>query len=106
MQQGKIKKNTLRFALAFFAFVPYMVYGQTFRDLAKEVIRYLNLVAGFITILALLLFAFGVIKFIATAGDDQSRAAGKQLMVWGILSLFIMVSVWGIVEIISATFFG
>lgn len=61
---------------------------------------------SFIMTLSVLAFMVGVIRFIYTAGDDKSRAEGKQLMIWGTLSLFLMVAVWGVVGIIKAVFFG
>jgi hypothetical protein len=57
-------------------------------------------------VLAVLAFIYGAIRFIAGAGDERARTEGKQVMVWGVLSLFFMVGIWGIVRIIHATFFG
>jgi hypothetical protein len=97
-----LKKNIVFLTLFF---VPIISSAQTFRDLARDIIDLLNLTATFIMGLALLAFVIGAIRFISTSGDDQSRASGKQLMVWGTISLFVMVSVWGIVAIIQTTFF-
>jgi len=47
------------------------------------------------------IFAWGTVTFIATAGNDQSRAAGKQRMIWGVITLFVIVSVWGLVSILQ-----
>ncbi len=65
-----------------------------------------NSLIGLVMVLALLGFIVGAIRFIATAGDDRSRESGKQLMVWGVVALALMVSVWGVVLIIKTTFFG
>ncbi|MDP2598813.1 MAG: hypothetical protein Q8P49_03220 [Candidatus Liptonbacteria bacterium] len=46
---------------------------------------------------AVLLFLWGLVKFIANIGDETARAAGKSLMVWGMIALFVMVSFWGII---------
>jgi hypothetical protein len=86
--------------------VPFFTYAQTLRDLGRGVVDFLNRVAVFVMALAVVFFVIGVIRFIATAGDDQSRVAGKQQMIWGVISLSVMVSVWGIVQIIRTTFFG
>lgn len=49
--------------------------------------------------LALLFFFWGLAKFILNAGDENARQSGKQIMIWGVVALFVMVSVWGIVVI-------
>ncbi len=79
---------------------------QTVRTIAGTFIDILNQMSLFIMALALLAFIFGAVRFIATAGDDQARESGKQLMIWGIASLFVMIAVWGLVAILQNTFFG
>ena len=49
---------------------------------------------------AVLFFIWGVVVFIAKAGDEKARTEGKQRMVWGLVALFIIVSVWGIVALL------
>jgi len=44
---------------------------------------------------ALLVFFWGLAKFVVKAGDEVEE--GKRIMKWGILALFVMISVWGIV---------
>jgi hypothetical protein len=47
--------------------------------------------------LALLAFFWGLVKFISRAGDEKAIEEGRRLMIWGIVALFVMVSVWGLV---------
>lgn len=49
---------------------------------------------------ALLVFFWGLVKFILKAGDEKGVEEGRRLMLWGIIALFIMVSVWGLVAFI------
>lgn len=51
--------------------------------------------------LALLLFIWGIIKFLAGPGDEKNIEQGKRMMVWGVLALFILLSVWGIVALLQ-----
>jgi hypothetical protein len=46
--------------------------------------------------LAVLLFFWGVAKYIWSAGTGKEE--GKRIMVWGIVALFVMSSVWGLVS--------
>ncbi|MEK7116864.1 MAG: hypothetical protein AAB837_01725 [Patescibacteria group bacterium] len=45
--------------------------------------------------LALAIFFYGVAKYIWSAGTDKDE--GKKIMVWGVVALFVMSSIWGIV---------
>jgi len=47
--------------------------------------------------LALIYFMWGLVKYIMSAGDEKARGDGKYMMIWGIIALFVMVSVWGLV---------
>jgi len=49
-------------------------------------------------------FIYGIIQYFLNPDNEEKRKAGKSFMVWGIISLFIMVSFWGIVNILQGTF--
>ena len=51
--------------------------------------------------IALLVFIWGVVKFIANAGNELKRSEGKRVMIGGIIALFVIASVWGIVAFIG-----
>lgn len=54
--------------------------------------------------LALLFFFYGLAKYILNSSDEEKKDEGKSIMIWGIIALFIMVSVWGLVNILANTF--
>jgi uncharacterized membrane protein YidH (DUF202 family) len=50
---------------------------------------------------AVVVFIWGVIKY-TTAGDDpEKRAAARSLMIYGIIAIFVIVSIWGLVAILQ-----
>ncbi|MDP2642130.1 MAG: hypothetical protein Q8P21_02480 [bacterium] len=51
--------------------------------------------------IALLVFLWGLVKFIFAQGSETIKAEAKKIMGWGIVALFVMVSVWGIVRFIQ-----
>ncbi|MEK7621929.1 MAG: pilin [Patescibacteria group bacterium] len=57
-----------------------------------------------IVALALIYFLLGVLKYIQSAGDDTKRKEGTTMMTYGIIALFVMVSVWGLVRVLQNTF--
>jgi hypothetical protein len=52
---------------------------------------------------ALLFFLWGVMKFIG-ASDSTKKEEGKKFIVAGLIGLFVMTGVWGIVKIVGTTF--
>jgi len=63
-----------------------------------------NPILGVIFALALVYFIYGLMTFIFSADNQQGRIAGKQHMVWGTVGMVIMVSVFGIIQLMLATF--
>jgi len=52
---------------------------------------------------ALVYFLYGILEFLLSPGDETRKSAGKQHMFWGVLGLAIMISVYGIMNIICNT---
>ena len=52
--------------------------------------------------LAVLVFIWGVFKFMRAEGD--AKQAGRDFILWGIIGLFIMISLWGLVAVLTRTF--
>ncbi|HVS79595.1 MAG TPA: hypothetical protein VHF05_01320 [Candidatus Paceibacterota bacterium] len=50
---------------------------------------------------AVLVFIWGLVKFIASAGNERSHESGRQLMIWGSIALFVIASVGGIIFFIQ-----
>ena len=54
--------------------------------------------------LAMAGFVYGIIKFFMNPDNEEKKKNGKTFMLWGIISLFVIVSIWGIVGLFSSTF--
>ncbi|MBX4195397.1 hypothetical protein KW796_00325 [Candidatus Parcubacteria bacterium] len=55
--------------------------------------------------LALLAFMWGLTRFIfKVGGDEKAIEQGKNLMKWGLIALFVMMSVWGIIRFFQDEF--
>lgn len=54
--------------------------------------------------IAFITFLWGVYKyFILGAADEKARTDGRQFVLWGIIGLVIIFSVWTLVNIVSGT---
>lgn len=94
--------------LFLFILFPLSVSAFAFPDLrtlANELAQVLKIVLNILGALAFVAFWWGVAKFILAAGDSKSIAEGKQFMLYGVLALFILVSIRGIL-LFSFTQFG
>lgn len=62
-----------------------------------------NSIIPLIFTLAVAFFIYGVVQFMLNDSNEEKREKGKQYMVWGIIALTVMVSVWGLVKIVGDT---
>ena len=51
---------------------------------------------------AVLVFFWGIIRYVMAGADEEKRAAGRSLMIYGIIGLFVMVAVWGLVYFLAS----
>jgi uncharacterized membrane protein YuzA (DUF378 family) len=55
-----------------------------------------------LTGLAVVYFIIGLIRFVI-AGDEEKRKEGKSMMWWGLVAIFVIVSLWGIISFAQTT---
>ncbi|OGI96403.1 hypothetical protein A3I25_00010 [Candidatus Nomurabacteria bacterium RIFCSPLOWO2_02_FULL_42_17] len=65
----------------------------------------INSVVPLLIAAAMVVFIWGMIEFVGNADNEEKRAKGKQLMLWGIIGFFVIVSIWGLVGLFT-NFFG
>lgn len=87
---------------SFTLLTPFFVLAQTsgagpVGDTIVQISAVVTQLIPLLLSLAVLMFLWGIVKFIANIGDEEARKAGKSLMVWGMIALFVMVSFWGII---------
>jgi len=75
--------------------------------LVAWVLRILDQLVYVIIGASLVAFLYGVLKLSLIDGHKpEAREQARKFMFWGIVSLFVMVSVWGLVNILQLTLFG
>ena len=87
-------------------FIPVVAFAapRTFGELVLVLVSLINAAVSVIIALAVLGFFWGVSKYMFSAQDTTKLEEGKKIMIWGIIALFVMVSVWGILNALSNTF--
>ena len=53
---------------------------------------------------ALVLFLFGIVKRFFWSSDSADKSEAGKYILWGIVALFVMVSVWGLVNLLRQSF--
>ncbi|MFA7193375.1 MAG: pilin [Candidatus Paceibacterota bacterium] len=74
---------------------------EILETIADAVQRLIPIVIG----LGLLVFLWGILKYLSSP-DPKSKKESIGFMTWGIISLFVMVSIWGIVFLLQDAFLG
>lgn len=80
--------------------------GTTFAQFVTGIIGIINIViVPIIFALAFLAFIWGVVKyfFINNGGDEGKIAEGRKFVMWGIIGMVVIFSVWGLVNILLST---
>lgn len=80
-----------------------MTLGQLIYKIISDVLRP---TVSLLVALAVVFFLVGVVKFMFSVGDETKRKEGKNMMIYGVIGLFVMISVWGLVGLLTNTFFG
>lgn len=72
--------------------------------LAKLYVEIVNPLITLLFAIAFLVFFWGMFTFIRGYEDDTKRNDGKRHMLWGVVGIFIMVAVFGIMRLIAGPF--
>ncbi|MFA5998008.1 MAG: hypothetical protein WC814_01285 [Candidatus Paceibacterota bacterium] len=63
-----------------------------------------NILVPVLFAVAFIVFLWGAFKtFIVGANNEEVKENGKNLMLWGLIGFFVMVSIWGLVNILTGT---
>jgi len=87
---------------AFLIIMPVWAFAQSERSFASVVggfIEILNILVQVLITLAVVLFVYGIVRFLLalSKGSEEGILQGKRFMVWGIIALFVLASMWAIV---------
>lgn len=84
--------------------LPLAASAQSLTTILGNFRNLINTVIGLLFAVAVLIFLWGVVKFIASASNEAERTKAKGIMTWGIVGLVVMASVWGITNAIVGYF--
>lgn len=101
-----ITKNSLKFTSIVFLLAPFVTYGfnwksSTFSSVIDELISIIGLAIPLFFALSFLVFFWGLSRFILNPGNATEIQKGKSYMIWGVLALFILISIRAIIGLVA-----
>jgi len=84
---------------------PSLVFAQstiwTVLYTISAVIKYMVTIGGTLAVVA---FFYGIAIFILNADNEERRKESKSILYWGVIALFVMTTIWGILGFMQRTF--
>lgn len=71
-------------------------------DTLVTVNRFLNGLIGVIITIAIIVFFWGLVRYLTDVGEKKHE--GLIMMFYGLIAIFVMVSIWGIIHLLQNTF--
>jgi hypothetical protein len=69
-----------------------------FQDLVSIFLGIIGVLLPVLLLVALVAFVWGIVVFIYRSGDEKSHSEGRQFMIWGVVAIFVLVSMMGILK--------
>ncbi len=88
-------------------FIPFtqIAHAQVAETLINRLLdKVINPLVFLLFVAALIYFLWGVFMYLKDGEKSDARATGGQHMMWGLIGLVIMMSVYGIIRLIVNTF--
>ena len=80
--------------------------AQTFQELALDIVEIIDTATITLIVFALVVYFWGMAVNIPHFGGEKGGEKQKAFFFWGLLVLFVMVSIWGIIQLLQNTLFG
>ncbi len=78
------------------------ILGDLLTRITSEIV---NPLIVLVFLLAVAAFGWGIVMYLAAQGSDDKVQKGKKIMWWGIIGMFVLASMWGMVYLLC-DFFG
>jgi dipeptide/tripeptide permease len=85
---------------------PLLVFAQggtvirTSDDVLQIIRDFVTQATPIIIGLAVFVIIYGVFRYIVQADNEEARKSGKKFIFWGVIGVFVMISIWGLVNIV------
>jgi len=101
----KFKLELIHILILILFTLPSLVFAASFDSLVYKIVSYLNKLVVLLVGIGVLTFLWGVLRYISSGGDQKQTKGARDIIVYGIIGIFVMVSVWGFVNFLVSTIF-
>ena len=84
--------------------LPAVTYATGLQHTIATISGIINGIIPIVLAIAVLIFFWGLAMYLVNASDSDKRREGINIMFMGIIAIFVMVSIWGIIRILQTTF--
>lgn len=85
--------------------LPFVAFAQISPGPVDDVQAFLrDQVIPLLIVIATIIFMVGILRYVTAGGDEEKIKAGRNMLIFGIVALAVMISMWGLVKILIDTF--
>lgn len=99
-----MNKKLAKISAVAIAILPMIAYAATVGTVLQNIKDILNTAIPILMILATVVFLWGVITYVTSQGDETKKKTGQSYIIFGLVGLFVMVAIWGLVLALVNTF--
>jgi hypothetical protein len=83
---------------------PLIASAETFRDFIADIVGLINVTIPVLIGAALVFYFWNVVTKIINKDSKEAKEKLRDIVPMGLLALFVLVSIWGILNILQSTF--
>ncbi len=84
--------------------VPFVANAQSITGVTTLLSALINYAIGILIGVAIIAFFMGLIRYLFSAKGEDTKKGAIKLMIYGILAIAVMLSVYGLVRLLQNTF--
>lgn len=100
----KILATTYIWALPLITFADTLAPVRNANDVVEKTMSLINSGIGVLIAVAVLFIVWHAVNLVMNGGSEDKRKEAQNSILWGVVGLFVILSIWGIVNILSNTF--
>ena len=86
--------------LLFSPIITFAAPSDSLMKLFVGFVNFVNIVIVFLIALATLVFLWGILSYVIYGNNENKKTEARGYIVYGLWTLFVMVSIWGITNLI------
>lgn len=88
--------------------VPFAAFAIEANDvvspIANNILRTVRILSTIVFVLAIVAFGWGIVMFIFAGGDPSALGKAKSFLLWGVIGMAVMASVFGLTDFLRRYF--